>query len=273
MNKKILILGASGNFGSKIAKGLAKSNISIIISGRREQALVAVKNEIHQLHPNSAIKMVSFDVKKELLHQLSILKPAVVINTCGPFQTADYFIASCCIDLNIHYIDLSDGRDFVNGIHHALNNKAKHNHCLVVSGASTVPSLSSAVLEHYKQEFVSIDTLIFGITPGQKTDRGLATTKAILSYAGKPLKAIPGLLKTIYGWQDLYRQTYPLLGKRWMANCDIPDLDLLPKHYGIKYIRFSAGIESIFLHLSLWREHYQFLACHPRAKLSKNFLH
>ena len=30
MTKKILILGASGNFGSKIAKSLAKSGILII---------------------------------------------------------------------------------------------------------------------------------------------------------------------------------------------------------------------------------------------------
>src|SRR5579864_5984352 len=113
MNKKILILGASGNFGSKIAKGLAKSNIPIIIAARQEQPLVLLKNEIHKLNPDSSTDIVTFDVKKEISQQLAILKPSVVINTCGPFQSADYSIASCCIDLNIHYIDLADGRDFV----------------------------------------------------------------------------------------------------------------------------------------------------------------
>lgn len=37
-----------------------------------------------------------------------------------------------------------------------------------------------------------------------------------------------------------------------MANCDIPDLDLLPKKYGIKNIYFSAGMESTLLHLGIW---------------------
>jgi len=37
-----------------------------------------------------------------------------------------------------------------------------------------------------------------------------------------------------------------------MANCDIPDLDLLPPRYGIKAIRFSAGLEPSLLHLGLW---------------------
>jgi hypothetical protein len=37
-----------------------------------------------------------------------------------------------------------------------------------------------------------------------------------------------------------------------MANCDVPDLDLLPPRYGIKSIRFSAGLELGFMHLGLW---------------------
>ena len=37
-----------------------------------------------------------------------------------------------------------------------------------------------------------------------------------------------------------------------MANCEIPDLDLLPEHYSIKSIRFSAGMELSFMHLGIW---------------------
>ena len=54
------------------------------------------------------------------------------------------------------------------------------------------------------------------------------------------------------GWQDLYRQDYPELGRRWMANCEIPDLDLLPERYGIEKIQFSAGMELAPVHLGLW---------------------
>ncbi len=186
----------------------------------------------------------------DLLRQLQLLRPEVVINTCGPFQNADYGAAEACIAAGIHYIDLADGRDFVTNIT-KLDNEARRRHVAVISGASTVPALSSAVIEHFRPQFAAIDSLTFGIAPGQKAERGLATTQGILSYVGKRLKPCPDGEKR-YGWQDLYRQAYPEIGTRWRANCDIPDLDLLPAKYGIKRIRFSAGMEVSLIHLGLW---------------------
>ena len=241
--RKVLILGGYGNFGQKISTRLAKSGISIIIAGRS-------KEKAEKLAKQLTAEATGFNVNKELNEQLKILKPYVVINTCGPFQNADYAVAKTCIENKVHYIDLADGRDFVCGIT-ALDAMAKQNDVLVVSGASTVPGLSSAVLKNFKGEFSIIDSLVYGITPGQKTPRGLATTQGVLSYLGKPLKK-SGDSKIRYGWQDIYRQGYPELGNRWMANCDIPDLDLFPQKYNIKSIRFSAGMENTFFHFSIW---------------------
>ena len=95
------------------------------------------------------------------------------------------------------------------------------------------------------------NSLEFGIAPGQKAERGLATTQAILGYVGKKLKRCAGY-ETRYGWQDLRLQKYPEIGSRLMANCDVPDLDLLPEKYGIKKIRFSAGMENPIVHLGIW---------------------
>lgn len=240
---KVLILGGYGNFGQRIAARLVKAGILVIITGRNKEKAEALAAKLNA-------EAATFDVNKELDNQLKALKPKVVINTCGPFQNADYSVAKTCIENGVHYIDLADGRDFVNGIS-ALDAAAKAKNVLAVSGASTVPGLSSAVLEKFKDEFSEIDSLVYGITPGQKASRGLATTQGILTYLGKPLKPIAGN-KIRYGWQDIYRQEYPVLGKRWMANCDIPDLDLFPQRYGIKSIQFSAGMENTFLHLSIW---------------------
>jgi hypothetical protein len=249
--KKILILGGYGNFGWRISRALAKANIPIVICGRSEKKATELTNKLQNEFPNSNIETSFFDVNKELKKQLELQQPLAVINTCGPFQNTNYQVAQNCIDAKVHYIDLSDGRDFVNNIT-SLDQSAKNTDILVVSGASTVPGLSSAVLEEYKNDFSIIESLKFGIAPGQKAPRGLATTKAILSYVGKKIKPFPGTKKDVYGWQDLYRQDYPEIGKRWMANCEIPDLDLLPKHYDIKSIQFSAGMESGALHLSIW---------------------
>lgn len=245
--RPVLILGGYGNFGKRIARALVKLEVPVIIAGRDEAKAASLQHTLGSRFTSIAC----FDAFTELDDALETLKPAVVVNTCGPFQISDYSIAECCIRHGVHYIDLADGRAFVTGIT-ALDAQAKTHEVAVISGASTVPGLSSTVLEHFKGEFSEIDRMIFGISPGQQAERGLATTQGILTYVGKPLKPFPGHRQTVYGWQDIYRQEYPEIGKRWMANCDIPDLDLLPERYGIKSIRFSAGLELGFLHLGLW---------------------
>ncbi|MEO6608980.1 MAG: SDR family NAD(P)-dependent oxidoreductase [Aestuariivirga sp.] len=245
--RKVLILGGYGNFGKRIAKALTKKGVRVIVAGRNREKANRLACELLPAHTETAC----FDVTNDLRAQLETLKPAVVINTCGPFQTSNYNVANTCIERGVHYIDLADGRAFVAGIT-ALDALAKQHSVSVISGASTVPGLSSAVIEYFKSDFFEIDSLRYGITPGQKAEKGLATTRAIMSYVGKPLKAFGGSDESVYGWQDIYRQYYPELGPRWMANCDIPDLDIFPIRYGIRSIQFSAGLELGFMHLVLW---------------------
>lgn len=230
--KSVCILGATGIFGHLITQSLMHENIPVVPCGRNK----------------SNTRVVSFDIHTELEKNLNIINPAIVINTCGPFQGQSYSVAKTCINLGIHYIDLADGRDYVSNFSE-LDKLAKEKHVLAVTGASTVPGLSSAVIEQFKSEFKSIESLDYGITPGAKSPRGIATVKAILSYLGKPF-IVNG--KKMYGWQNLHRVKYPELGYRWMGSCDIPDLDLFPEKYNIKNIAFSAGMESTGLHLSIW---------------------
>jgi hypothetical protein len=243
---KVLILGGYGNFGKRIAGLLTRKGVGVIVAGRDGAKATALAKVL----PPGLAGVAAFDAKSDLLAQLTKLKPLVIINTCGPFQNADYGIARACIAGGVHYVDLADGRDFVTGITQ-LDADAKERNVAVISGASTVPALSSAVIESVLPEFSAIESLTFGIAPGQKAERGLATTQGILSYVGKKLKPCAGY-ETRYGWQDLYLQPYPEIGRRWMANCDIPDLDLFPPKYGIKSIRFSAGMELSITHLGLW---------------------
>lgn len=248
---KVLILGGYGNFGKRIAEALVWSNVPVIIAGRDLSKAQALADRLKAMVLGAKVETAFINIDDGLIKALKNLSPQVVVNTVGPFQGQDYHVARACIAAGVHYIDLADGRDFVTGID-ALDNQAKAENLCVISGASTVPGLSSAVVERYRDRFCEIESMVYGISPGQKAERGLATTKGILGYVGKRLKPARGQGGTRYGWQDVYRQTYPELGTRWMANCDVPDLDLLPEAYGIKSIRFSAGLEHPLLHLGLW---------------------
>jgi len=240
--KKVLILGGYGNFGSKIAILLVKNQINIIIAGRNKNKAILLQQAL--------LEQYQADVEI-MIGELNLENVAIVINTAGPFIDINYDIAKMCIIHKVHYIDLADGRDFVCNITE-LDEMAKKAEVAVISGASSVPALSSAVLENFKHHFSSLDSLIFGISPGQKAQRGLATTKGILSYLGKSLKSVANSKKSRYGWQDLYCIKYPMLGYRFMSNCDSPDLDLFYRQYQIKKIQFSAGMESGLLHLGIW---------------------
>lgn len=243
MNNNIFILGGYGNFGKRIAASLSKSGYEVTIVGRNEQKAKILANQLN-------CSYLVFDAETELEEKLKTKSARIVINTCGPFQEKDYKIAKICIENKVNYIDLADGREFVTNIS-KLNAEAETQDILVISGASTVPALSSAVIEHYKNEFTEFDSLKFGISPGQKAARGLATTQAILGYAGKKLKPCAGFKKR-YGWQSNYLINYPEIGYRLMANCEVPDLDLLPIRYGFKSIQFSAGMELWPIHFGIY---------------------
>jgi len=248
--KQVMILGGYGAFGQRISRSLAQAGIAIIIAGRREKPARTLLDAIKTTYPKANVAIATFDVQHTLTAALIRFSPTVVINTCGPFQLNDYTIATQCIQQHINYIDLADARQYVSEFHQ-LDQKAKKAGVMLITGASTVPGLSSAVLEHYQKTFKTIIKLTYGISPGARSPRGLATTQSILTYLGRPIS--PASTQTPrYGWQDIYRQDYPLLGKRWMGNCDIPDLTLFPKHYHIQDIKFSAGMENSWLHLSIW---------------------
>lgn len=247
MTKRILIIGAYGNFGSRItAKLCAEPGIQVIAAGRSEEKCRAIADR-HK------IEYCVLDIGQNMSASLQNVRPDIVIHTSGPFQGQGYDVAEACIEYGCHYIDLADGREFVTGITR-LDQSAKAKGVAVITGASSVPTLTSAVIEKYMPEFQSLMSVDYGITTAQRTNTGLATTKAVLSYAGKPFTTlVDGKKQDVYGWQGTVLRKYPELGWRLLGNCDVPDLDLFPKRYGIlQNIRFRAGLEISVVHLGLW---------------------
>jgi hypothetical protein len=154
-------------------------------------------------------------------------------------------VARAAIEAGCHYLDLADARDFVTGIG-ALAPAALARGVSVISGASSVPALSAAVVERYRDRFARLDEIHVGISSGAYTP-GPATLRGILSYGGKPLRVWrAGEWRQVYGWRDLRRHNFPApLGPRWLANCDVPDLELFPGRYApVRTVSFQAGTAS-----------------------------
>ncbi len=247
----VLVLGGYGFFGSRIARALANDpRVRVFVAGRDRQRAAETARALGL----PAEQAVGLDAHGEdFVQRLRALGAAVVVHTAGPFQGQSYDVAEAAIAAGCHYIDLADGRAFVAGIAR-LNGSARERRVSVISGASSVPALSSAVVDRYAPRFDQLLTIRIGIASGARAP-GLATVRGIFGYLGKPFTRLEdGAWVTTHGWLDLRRQRFPApLGGRWMGSCDVPDLEVLPIRYpGVRTVTFHAGFASDLGHLAVY---------------------
>ena len=245
---RILVLGGYGHFGGRICRALA-NDATLIIAGRDEVKANLAARALGSRHEGATLDYTAHD----LAARLRALHADAVVHTCGPFQEQSYHVARACVEAGAHYMDLADGRAFVAGIAE-LDAAARERGVLVTSGASTLPALSSAVIDEHRAHFSRLDSIDISIAPGQQTPRGVATLEAVLSYCGQPFDAWEqGRWQTVHGWLGLHRFRYPDFGARWLARCDVPDVQLFPARYaGVQRVRFDAGLELAIAQGAFW---------------------
>jgi hypothetical protein len=194
-------------FGSRACDLLLRRGIPIFVAGRSAEKAEALRAALAAQFPESGVDAVALDADApDLTARLRALDVAVVIHAAGPFQGQDYRVAAACIAAGIHYVDLADGAEFVAGIN-SLNAAARAAGVTVVSGASTVPALTSAVLAAMEARHGRpLRRVATWLSPGNRTPRGLAVVRAILSYAGRPIAGFAeGRPTTRIGWGGVHR--------------------------------------------------------------------
>ncbi len=248
-----MIVGSTGAFGAKIAELLLRDDaFDLVLAGRT----VGVLDDQAKALTRSAGRPVSsavLDASSVKVDDLAPIGANLVINASGPFQGEDYTLARAAIGASCHYVDLADARAFVSGIR-TLDAAAREAGVLVVSGASSVPGLSSAVVAHHREAFAGVREIDIAISPGNSFDPGVATVASVLGGVGQPMGMLrDGSWRTVYGWQGLRRGSFGAAGRRWLGYVDVPDLELLPAHVaGLHTVRFQAGLEVSAFHLGLW---------------------
>ncbi len=253
MTKRVLVVGGAGTFGRLLVRGLAATtDYEIVLGGRDAARADALANELREDWPGRSFATTAIDrntVTPEALRRLGIF---AVADTAGPFQGADLSLAEATVEAGIHYVDLADARDFVAAFPR-LDAKAKERSVTALTGASSTPALSHAVLDHLTRGWRAIDSVEIAISPGNRAPRGLSVVAAILSYAGRPVRVfLDGGWQTRPGWGMLAPRTFAGLGRRWLSICDTPDLDLVPARFSVRHAAiFRAGLELPVLHLGL----------------------
>ena len=250
---RILILGGYGLFGGRIVAALANDPaLILIVAGRSPERAAEFVSGLRETQ--ASIEVATLDTTFATFNmRLAELRPDLVIDTAGPFQSRDYRVAEAALAIGAHCIDLADSRAYVSGIG-ALDAAARTANRRVVSGASSVPGLNAAVVASLHSRFAKLESVESAISPGNRTARGWATMLAILGCVGKPYPVLhDGRHEVAYGWQSLRRIRIANVGTRWLANCEVPDLDVLPARYPeLKTVEFRAGLELWRMHFGLW---------------------
>lgn len=241
-----LVLGGYGNFGARICHGLAGDpanhhHISLLMAGRNAAQARALAATLHHGAQGIALDHSA----PGLADRLRALGVGLVIHTAGPFQAQAYGVAQAAAEAGAHYIDLADGRRFVCDFAAAMHPHFTAAQRTAITGASTVPALSSAVVDALCAGWQHIDSIDICIAPAQRAPRGQATLKAVLSYCGLPIDVWQGgRWQPQRGWAQPTPVQFQRLRPRLGAVCDIPDLELFPAHYQARdRVTFRAALE------------------------------
>ncbi len=255
---KVLILGGYGTFGGRLAHLIGETpGIQLIIAGRSQAQ--AAKFCAH-LPAGFGHIAAAVDRNGNLPAQIAPLAPNVVVDASGPFQAygeAPYRVVEAALQLGIHYLDLADGAEFVAGIRR-FDAQARQRGLFILSGVSSFPVLTAAVIRHLMHDVAHLDTVRGGIAPSPFAGVGLNVIRAIASYAGQKVRLTrDGKNAEGRALVESLRYTIAPPGRIPLREIrfslvDVPDLRAIPDLWpGMREVWMGAGPVPAILHRGL----------------------
>ncbi|MFT3732192.1 MAG: DUF4166 domain-containing protein [Hyphomicrobium sp.] len=244
MPRRIVLIGATGFFGQRLARRLAQiDGTELVLTSRDKARAQSLADEI-----GGGGRIASIAFERSDATDIAALAPWLVIDASGPFQMAGYDLAGRAIAAGAHWIDLADARDYLLGFSDGLDSRARAAGVVARAGASSTPALSSAVVEDLTRGWRRIDSIDIAILPGGKGEVGLSVIRAILSYVGRPIATLAeGRPQTVIGWGEARRIAVDGLATRYVSPVETADAALMPERFGVtSRVSFGAGLESRF---------------------------
>lgn len=252
-NARILVIGGYGVFGARLARRLARhADIETIVAGRS-----LAKAEAHCARFGGRAAVI--DTNGDLATAFAEWRPTVVVDAAGPFQLYGedpYRVARAALAADADYLDLADDAAFVAGVE-ALDTAARAANRAAIAGCSSVPAISAAAVTALAQDLAHIDAISSVILPGNRAPRGRSVVRAILAQVGRPIRVMrAGTWQTVRGWTTVHRLRPAIAGvaplrPRHASPIGAPDLELFPRHFKARTVRFHAGLELGVMHLGL----------------------
>lgn len=250
---RVLVIGAGGVFGARLCKGLLSHGFEVVAAGRDRGRAEAAAGRLRTAFPGAVVEATALDTASLTPESLKVTGADIVADAAGPFQGAEPTTARAAVEAGLHYVDLADGRDFVAAFP-ALDAAARAAGVVALTGCSSTPALSTAVLDRLTDGWREVVSVEAAISPGARAPRGLSVMRAILSWLGRPVRVFEsGRWTRRGGWSGFYRRDFGQAGRRRASLCETPDLDLFPARYDPRdRALFLAGLEPWPAHVGAW---------------------
>lgn len=170
MTDEVWILGATGRIGRGVTERLQQAGVEVVVAGRSAERLATA-------FPTARAVTGSLD---EICGHLATQKPAVVVNTVGPFTTTAPAVARAGPP-GTHYLDVANDL-------HAFAALDAMDHDAVATGRAIVPGSGFGVL--------ATEAVLLHLLTGEQTPARVRVD-AIASVAGEPGRLGDALAATI----------------------------------------------------------------------------
>jgi short subunit dehydrogenase-like uncharacterized protein len=234
---KIVVIGSYGDFTRRVTTDLsAMPQVACVLGLPPAPGATTFAGQL-------GVPFMVLDPNEPASLQRLLEGAFAVVNLCGPFQSReDLAIATRCATHGVHYIDPADSREYVTEFLR-LAKDARDSQALLVTGAGAAPAVTAALAGTLTREFTRASEIHVFVTPGMTDQRELASVRSILEHAEKPSRQKErgrGRKDATNAPVDTVQFPKPV-GRRRGWLCDLPDVELLPRHFGVGTVTARVG--------------------------------
>jgi Saccharopine dehydrogenase NADP binding domain len=232
----IAVFGGYGTFGAHTSRALAAANLPLRIAGRDGEQARAFAAGLGAGHEG-----IAADVSDPASCARALTGIRVAVSCAGPFSGLGTALPESCLDSGVHYVDISDDRDWHARLR-SWDSRFRDRDLTAAVGCSSLPGISGALAVLAAERLPSVKRARITLFIGNRNPKGEAAVRSAAAQLGKTFPAPQGFLRGMTGREIV--DLPPPFGARSVHDWESPELDLFPLLLGAREVRVKVGFES-----------------------------
>lgn len=230
---RVLVVGGTGGFGLQICRNLIEDGHAVTAAGRNADK----GRDAERVLPGLGFLRLD----RDCVLAADLEGYDIVVDAAGPFHNQPARLALTCIVAGKHYVDISDAREFC-GRMVDLDSEARRSGVTIVTGASSTPALSDAVVRELAADMEDPISVDIAISASNRAAFGRSVLLSMLSAAGRPFTRSDGTggFSMTNPRRLLIERDGETIIDRTVLEVETPDQDHLSH---APHVRFHAGGE------------------------------